>query len=615
MSAAATIDFSRYAQPTSAPPPSIDFSKYEQSAPTQQSPAPATDPSTLHQIWNWANRGLISGKTLLNVIGDTVPRPADMKPGETTADYLTRVSQKIDPDHPYLNAIRVGLSGASKDAADTISSFTSPLGLGTMLAGGAGELPGATGKAARAATALASTGFAAQGAENIAHAATDNTKDLPTRVQEGLQGAATMAGGAAGAAESAGPAVRYVGERVTPKQVSAVVGGVAGAAPAALTGHPYAAAEGAASGIYGGTKLAETLFKERANQPILAKKSQVAPTSPEDFREPGTSAQTESAGTSEEQAPQETAAPPEAPKLDTSPKAIEAKLNDALGGKPLQPNVPLRSQIPAKAVPTAASSLPEGFTPVNSSAIKGYKYDPDAQQLTTISNTGQQYTHAEVTPDEFKAFQDADSKGKAWNTIRQNHVLTQKNGRPVVPGGPRTVVTDPETGAPEFSDVVAARQNTSAAPAETAPTKATANDEDLTNLLQQSLDKVKSNQQTTRTSLGQLDAQNGKAFVVPPGGVSTTAAPADLAKRWGVDENSITDTDRNLRGMNEQQSQAYINQLANAYKKGRPVEPVMETRDANNNVISVDGRHRALAAQRAGIERIPVIVRRIGSVQ
>jgi hypothetical protein len=165
---------------------------------------------------------------------------------------------------------------------------------------------------------------------------------------------------------------------------------------------------------------------------------------------------------------------------------------------------------------------------------------------------------------------------------------------------PRTIVTDPTTGRPEFSDVVAARQNAAqpaaanaaqAAPTKAAPAAQSAPTQDLTSLLKQSVDQVKAQ----------------------PGGVFTSASPADLAKRWGVDENSIADTDANVRGMNSQQSQAYIDKLAKAYKQGRPVEPVMETRDADNNVISVDGRHRALAAQKAGIDRIPIIVRRIGA--
>ena len=65
--------------------------------------------------------------------------------------------------------------------------------------------------------------------------------------------------------------------------------------------------------------------------------------------------------------------------------------------------------------------------------------------------------------------------------------------------------------------------------------------------------------------------------------------------------------------MSPQESEANIKQLTAAYKKGQPPEPVLETRDAENNIIDVDGRGRALAAHRAGIERIPIIVRRMGT--
>lgn len=96
------------------------------------------------------------------------------------------------------------------------------------------------------------------------------------------------------------------------------------------------------------------------------------------------------------------------------------------------------------------------------------------------------------------------------------------------------------------------------------------------------------------------------------GGVFTSADPKMLAERWGVDESSIADTDANVRGKSAAESAAYIDKLAKAYKKGQAIEPVLETRDAQNNLISVDGRHRALAAAKAGIDRIPIIVRRAG---
>jgi hypothetical protein len=150
--------------------------------------------------------------------------------------------------------------------------------------------------------------------------------------------------------------------------------------------------------------------------------------------------------------------PIEAPKVDTG--KLGNLLNESLGGKPLQKGVSLRNQKPltnlqqqitdaappsaqtpkapltnlSKQIADAAHPLPEGFTPVESSVLKGYKYDPAKQEFSAITNTGQRYTHAEVTPEEARAFESSDSKGTDWNKqIRQNHVQVEKNGRPTQP--------------------------------------------------------------------------------------------------------------------------------------------------------------------------------------
>jgi hypothetical protein len=112
--------------------------------------------------------------------------------------------------------------------------------------------------------------------------------------------------------------------------------------------------------------------------------------------------------------------------------AIEKQLNDALGAQPLVPGVSLRNQPAAQA--TAAGKLPAGFTAVDSSVIKGYKYDAGAQEFTAITKNGQAYTHGEVTPDQVAQFEKADSKGSAWTSvIRNNSPLVAKNGVPVKP--------------------------------------------------------------------------------------------------------------------------------------------------------------------------------------
>jgi hypothetical protein len=311
----------------------------------------------------------------------------------------------------------------------------------------------------------------------------------------------------------------------------------------------------------------------------------------------------------------------EAPKpASATPAKVESLLNDSLGGKPLEKNVPLRQQVPqastAKSGAASSRELPEGFTPTESSVLAGYKYDPATQEFESITNAGQHYVHGEVTPEQAADFEATDSKGKGWNKLRGSSVLVAKvlNGvrKPitgfsavesgavagdVVPkkqAGMRSVEIDPETGHPEFSDVIAARKpgppspETTSQPAASpkAPVEASA---DLTPLLKQSLDKVN------------LDK----------GAVHTTAAPADLSKRWGVDSESLASGREQTRGMSPEQTEQYIAKLVESYKRGTPVEPVMETRDAGNNIIAVDGRARAIAAARAGVKRIPIIVRRL----
>jgi len=184
-------------------------------------------------------------------------------------------------------------------------------------------------------------------------------------------------------------------------------------------------------------------------------------------------------------APAAAAPPAAAPK--TTASVLEQQLNDALGGKKLVPGVPLKNQPAAQGV-----KLPQGFTPVDSSVLKGYKYDPQAQEFTAITNNGQTYTHGEVTPDQVAAFEEADSKGRAWTqAIRNNNPLVRKNGVPVKPVAqagstpqasttPRTVEVDPQTGKPEFSDVLAKKK---AAPA--------SDDDDLLDLLERSLAMAK----------------------------------------------------------------------------------------------------------------------------
>jgi hypothetical protein len=470
----------------------------------------------------------------------------------------------------------------------------------------------------------------------VATAATEGA----VRIVPKIPGAARAVGNVA--KETAG----VIREAATPENIATAAGGAIGGKIGAIAGEPLG---GAAAGAAAGRALGKTVAKRMARRAAESAPSG-AIASASDELEGVTSPQTESASQSlpEVESPAASAIPaaqspaaapaatfPETAAPAATPQPVRATLsdlkqqiNDSLGGKtnyemaggkPLEkgkpiftrPQTNLKQQIadaaekPAaqtprapltdlqKQITAAADPLPEGFTATpDSSLLKGYKYDPAKQQFSAVLNNGESYTHGEVSPDQVKAFEDADSQGSAWTKkIKQGPgtVLMEKNGVPVRKAA-RTIVTDPETGRPEFSDALEAKQNTGPAATQTASQAVpTADEGDLTSLLQQSVEQVPA----------------------AKGGVFTTAEPAALAKRWGVDESAIADTDANVRGLNARQSQAYINKLAKSYKNGQPVQPVLETRDADNNIISVDGRHRALAAQKAGVERIPVIVRRV----
>jgi hypothetical protein len=340
---------------------------------------------------------------------------------------------------------------------------------------------------------------------------------------------------ASAAADTAGKALQ-VARRITPKQVAQGVGGVSGAG----LGHGALSVPGAYYGVKGAGNLAEGILgKERANAPIgLPSRVAGGPASAPEFTAPAT--EVESPAASAVPAAQSPAAAPAATSPESAAPAatpqptratlsnLKQQINDSLGGKtdyemaggkPLEkgkpiaarPQTNLKQQIadaaekPAaqtprapltdlqKQIATAANPLPDGFTATpDSSLLKGYKYDPAKQQFSAVLNDGASYMHGEVSPEQVKAFEDADSQGSAWTKkIKQGPgtVLMEKNGVPVRKAA-RTIVTDPETGGPEFSDVIAAKQ----AAAQATP----AADDDLTSQLEQSLAAARARKGATR---------------------------------------------------------------------------------------------------------------------
>lgn len=235
--------------------------------------------------------------------------------------------------------------------------------------------------------------------------------------------------GAGSAARAVGSAAKetaaVVREAATPENVATAVGGAVGGKLGAIAGSPLGgAAMGGAVGRAIGKAVAKRIAARAAAEETPDAVAESASAAPEASSKSVTE-------TPSEPAPESTAEP--APSVDTSPKAVESKLQEALGAKPLQRNVPIRQQATASP-PEASSGLPKGFTAVDSSAIKGYKYNPDAQELETIdAKTGTHYIHGDVSPEDFGKFAEAESKGKAWNQLKANSPLVGKvvNGKRV----------------------------------------------------------------------------------------------------------------------------------------------------------------------------------------
>ena len=128
------------------------------------------------------------------------------------------------------------------------------------------------------------------------------------------------------------------------------------------------------------------------------------------------------------------AAPPPQPMSRT---AVSQKLDQALpqalgAAEPLQPNVPLREQLPFTRS-RVADTLPEGHTPVESSAMRSYRYDPQTREFQVMPKSGNAIAvYGDVSPEEAQSFADAESKGKAWQQIRQNPLVAKiVNGKRV----------------------------------------------------------------------------------------------------------------------------------------------------------------------------------------
>jgi len=108
-------------------------------------------------------------------------------------------------------------------------------------------------------------------------------------------------------------------------------------------------------------------------------------------------------------------------------KQLGQQLNDALGGKTAAERRPPCA--------TRGSALParRGHFPSRRFSLqttrrhsKATSTIPRPASLSPSRRAAQHYVHGDVTPEAAKVFEDADSKGRAWQDIRKNGTLVAK---------------------------------------------------------------------------------------------------------------------------------------------------------------------------------------------
>lgn len=116
--------------------------------------------------------------------------------------------------------------------------------------------------------------------------------------------------------------------------------------------------------------------------------------------------------------------------------ALGDLLNKSLGAEEskVQPGKPIyqRSAGPPSGAISGAADLPEGHTAHQSSAIPSSMYDSGAKEFHARMVSGNtSYVYGDVSPEEAQAFTDAESKGKAFQQIKNGHPLVAKivNGK------------------------------------------------------------------------------------------------------------------------------------------------------------------------------------------
>lgn len=131
----------------------------------------------------------------------------------------------------------------------------------------------------------------------------------------------------------------------------------------------------------------------------------------------------------------QTPAPMQRGSLSQMMSNLQDQVGQGLGATPKPPapapNQPIyqRGGI-SSAMQEGDSNMLEGHTPVDSSWIKSYKYDPGTREFEMAPKTGTPVRLGDVSPEEAQAFGDAKSQGKAWQQIKNNVLVAKRiNGK------------------------------------------------------------------------------------------------------------------------------------------------------------------------------------------
>jgi len=82
------------------------------------------------------------------------------------------------------------------------------------------------------------------------------------------------------------------------------------------------------------------------------------------------------------------------------------------------------SATPPSGAISGAADL-EGHTPVQSSWIRSYKYDPAAREFEMAPKSGTPVRLGDVSREQAQGFADAKSQGRAWQQIKNNPLVAK----------------------------------------------------------------------------------------------------------------------------------------------------------------------------------------------